>query len=80
MTGNEPIETCDLLALVGAGITIAPEECLRPWLETGELVPILTTFAPVYKGFYLYYPSRRQLAPKMRALIDHVRRSRSPSG
>jgi len=61
------------LAVAGAGITIAPEECLRPWIETGELVAILTDFAPVYPGFYLYYPSRRHLAPKLRALIDHVR-------
>lgn len=68
------------LALAGAGITIAPEECLRPWLATGELVPILTKFAPAYPGFYLYYPGRRQLAPKMRALVDYVRRNRSPSG
>ena len=64
------------LALVGAGITIAPEECLRPWLEKGELVAILTDFAPVYPGFYLYYPSRRHLAPKLGALIDHVRNYR----
>jgi DNA-binding transcriptional LysR family regulator len=64
------------LALVGAGITIAPEECLRPWIENGELVAILADFAPVYPGFYLYYPSRRHLAPKLRALIDHVRNHR----
>lgn len=62
------------LAVAGAGVTIAPEECLRPWIETGELTPILTEFAPVYPGFYLYYPNRRHLAQKLRALIDHVRR------
>lgn len=65
------------LALAGAGITIAPEECLRPWLDTGELVPLLANFAPAYRGFYLYYPSRRHLAPKLRALIDHVRTHRA---
>jgi DNA-binding transcriptional LysR family regulator len=64
------------LALVGAGITIAPEECLRPWIDSGELVAILADFAPGYPGFYLYYPSRRHLAPKLRALIDHVRNHR----
>lgn len=65
------------LALAGAGITIAPEDCLRPWLNTGELVPLLADFAPTYPGFYLYYPSRRNLAPKLSALIDHVRKHRS---
>lgn len=64
------------LAVAGAGITIAPEDCLRPWLDTGELVPLLADFAPAYSGFYLFYPSRRNLAPKLRALIDHVRAHR----
>jgi DNA-binding transcriptional LysR family regulator len=61
------------LTLAGAGITIAPEDCLRPWLDTGELVGVLTDFAPTYPGFFIYYPSRRHVAPKLRALIDHVR-------
>lgn len=65
------------LALAGAGITIAPEDCLRPWLETGELVPLLANFAPAYPGFYLYYPSRKNLAPKLNALINHVRKNRT---
>jgi DNA-binding transcriptional LysR family regulator len=61
------------LALAGGGITIAPEDCLRPWLDSGELVPLLAKFAPEYSGFYLYYPSRRHLAPKLSALIEHVK-------
>lgn len=64
------------LALAGAGITFAVEECLRPWLASGALRPILTDFCPPYSGFYLYYPSRRNLAPKLRALVDHVRKHR----
>lgn len=31
---------------------------------------------PRFAGFYLYYPSRRNTAPKLRALIDHVQRFR----
>jgi len=65
------------LAIAGGGITFAVEECFRPWLESGELVPLLTDFCPPYPGFYLYYPSRRNLAPKLRALVDHVRNYRS---
>ena len=61
------------LTVAGTGITIAPEECLQPWLTNGQLVAILADFAPVYPGFYLYYPNRRNLAPKLRALIDHTR-------
>lgn len=64
------------LAVAGAGITFAVEECLRPWLKTGALVPLLSEFCPPYPGFFLYYPSRRNQAPKLRALIDHVREQR----
>lgn len=62
------------LAAAGAGITFGMEESFRPWLERGELVPVLEDFCPRFAGFYLYYPSRRNVAPKLRALVDHLRR------
>ncbi|TPM35650.1 LysR family transcriptional regulator [Mesorhizobium sp. B2-3-4] len=62
------------LAVAGAGITFGMERSFRPWLERGELVPLLEAYCPSFAGFYLYYPSRRNLAPKLRALVDHVRR------
>lgn len=70
------------LAVAGAGITFGMEESFRPWIERGELVPILEDFCPHFAGFYLYYPSRRNVAPKLRALVDHLRRidQRSPRG
>lgn len=62
------------LALAGAGITCGLEESFRPFLETGQLVAVLEEFCPPFAGFYLYYPNRRNMAPKLRALVDHVRR------
>lgn len=62
------------LAVAGAGITFGMEESFRPWIERGELVPVLEDYCPRFAGFYLYYPSRRNVAPKLRALIDHLRR------
>lgn len=62
------------LAVAGAGITFGIEESFRPFVERGELVPVLESFCPRFAGFYLYYPSRRHMAPKLRALIDHLRR------
>ncbi len=62
------------LALAGAGITCGLEESFRPFLETGRLVAVLEEFCPPFAGFYLYYPNRRNMAPKLRALVDHVRR------
>lgn len=61
-------------ALSGAGITFATRETFRPYIERGELVPLLEAFLPRFAGFYLYYPNRRNMAPKLRALVDHVRR------
>lgn len=61
------------LAIAGAGITFGMEESFRPAIERGELVPILEAYCPRFAGFYLYYPSRRNLAPKLRALIEHAR-------
>ena len=62
------------LACTGAGITCGLEETFRPYLDRGDLVPVLEGFCPPFPGFFLYYPSRRHMAPKLRALIDHVKR------
>ena len=61
------------LALSGAGITFGMEESFLPWLRRGELEAVLEDYCARFPGFYLYYPSRRNLAPKLRALIDHLR-------
>jgi DNA-binding transcriptional LysR family regulator len=63
-------------ALSGAGVTFMTEETVRSYVEAGELVSLLEEFLPPFPGFYLYYPQRRNVAPKLRALIDHVRRWR----
>jgi DNA-binding transcriptional LysR family regulator len=60
-------------ALAGGGITFALEENFRPHLESGELVPLLEDFLPPFPGFFLYFPQNRNMAPKLRALINHVR-------
>ncbi len=64
-------------ALAGGGITFALEETFRPYVEGGELVPLLGDFLPPFPGFFLYFPQRRNMALKLRALIDHVRHSGS---
>lgn len=64
------------LALAGAGLTFGLEETFRPSIARGELVPLLEAYCLPFAGFYLYYPSRRNLAPKLRALIDHVKAAR----
>jgi DNA-binding transcriptional LysR family regulator len=36
-------------------------------------VQVLEPFAPMTPGVFLYYPSRHQMMPKLRAFIDHVK-------
>jgi DNA-binding transcriptional LysR family regulator len=67
-------------ALAGGGLTFATEENLRPFLESGELLPLLQDFLPPFPGFFLYFPQRRNMAPKMAALVEHVRRWRERPG
>lgn len=59
-------------AIAGAGITFGLEESFRPFIARGELVPLLEAYCPPFPGFFLYFPDRRHLAPKLRALVDHV--------
>lgn len=63
-------------ALAGGGITFAPEETFRPYVEAGRLVSLLEDFLLPFPGFSLYFPQRRNMAPKMRALIEHIRQWR----
>lgn len=60
-------------ALADGGITFAPEECFLPWLVSGALVPVLLDYVQAFPGFFLYYPSRHNPPPKLRALVAHVR-------
>lgn len=60
-------------ALAGAGITFAPAETFRDHIEAGRLVPMLEDFSPPFPGFFLYFPQRRNMPAKLRALVDHVR-------
>jgi DNA-binding transcriptional LysR family regulator len=82
---NPQITTNDMWVMVrtavaGGGLTFGMEETFRPYIQRGELVPLLERYCPPFAGFYLYFPDRRNLAPKLRALISHVRHSGSPPG
>ena len=78
----ETITTTDMalminLAVAGAGVSFGMEDTFCPAFARGDLVPILEEFCPRFPGFYLYYPSRRDMAPKLKALVEHVRGSRA---
>lgn len=75
---NPRITTNDMWVMVrtacaGGGLTFGMEELFKPYLARGELVTLLDAYLPPFPGFFLYFPDRRNLPPKLRALINHVR-------
>jgi DNA-binding transcriptional LysR family regulator len=69
---NEP-DVATRAALDGVGIAFLFGHQARPLIEAGRLVRFLEEWTPPFPGFYLYYPSRRQTPPALRAFIDFVR-------
>jgi DNA-binding transcriptional LysR family regulator len=67
-------------AIEGIGLAQLPEPMAAEGLKTGKLVQVLETYAPVMPGVFLYYPSRRQILPKLRAFIDHVKSRAAEDG
>jgi len=57
----------------GLGIIYSAEEAVKAKVREGSLEIILEKFAAASAGFYLYYPERAQVLPKLRAFIDHIR-------
>ena len=60
-------------AVEGMGLGQVPEPTAAGPLQAGKLVQVLEPFAPMTPGVFLYYPSRHQMMPKLRAFIDHVK-------
>ena len=60
-------------ALEGLGLAQVPQPLAAAGLRSGELVEVLEAYAPVRPGVFLCYPGRRQIMPKLRAFIDHVK-------
>jgi DNA-binding transcriptional LysR family regulator len=60
-------------AVEGVGLAQVPAPLATGAIATGKLVRVLDKFAPMTPGVFLYYPGHRQIMPKLRAFIDHVK-------
>ena len=91
VNGNEAVEVIvsgpfianDMPTMLGAaveglGLAQVPGPIAADAVKAGKLVRVLEPFAPMAPGVFLYYPGGRQMMPKLRAFIDHVK-SRSDS-
>jgi DNA-binding transcriptional LysR family regulator len=72
---TDPVFARDL-ALAGVGIAYVFEPLVRSDLRSGNLRQVLPQTAITEPGLFLYFPRRAAEAPKLRALIDAVKRLR----
>src|SRR6185503_12660182 len=67
-------------AVEGLGLIQGPPIFIVTDLAEGRLVTVLDQWAPTpATGFFLYYPSRRQMRPALKALVDFLRDERPSS-
>jgi len=60
-------------AIRGVGLAQAPGPLAKAPIAEGRLQALLTPFAVAAPGVFLYYPGKRQVLPKLRAFIEHVK-------
>ncbi|MBZ9982073.1 MULTISPECIES: LysR family transcriptional regulator [unclassified Mesorhizobium] len=60
-------------AIQGVGLAQVPGPLTEAPIADGRLQALLTPFAVTTPGVFLYYPDRRQVLPKLRAFIEHVK-------
>jgi DNA-binding transcriptional LysR family regulator len=57
----------------GAGLAFVFHQRVREDIAEGRLVRVLEDWCDPFDGFYIYYPSRRQMRPALRAFVDFFR-------
>ncbi len=60
-------------AIQGAGLAQAPGPLVRAPIADGKLESVLDDHAVTTPGVFLYHPGKRQMLPKLRAFIDHIK-------
>ena len=91
--GNRPIEvsvagpliahdfpTLLAAALEGVGLAQVPEPVAKAAISEHRLRHLLASFAATTPGVFLYHSGRREILPKLRAFIDHVKRAAVVNG
>jgi len=60
-------------AIEGVGLAQVPGPVARAPIADGRLQALLMPFAVTTSGVFLYHPGRRQVLPKLRAFIEHLK-------
>jgi len=76
VSGPLVVDDVDLMlqaAVDGVGLAYTTVEHAAAQLAGGKLLRVLADWCPPFPGFYLYYPSRRQLPAALAALVETLR-------
>jgi DNA-binding transcriptional LysR family regulator len=60
-------------AIRGVGMAQVPGPLVRAPIADGKLESVLDDLAIMTPGVFLYHPGKRQMLPKLRAFIDHIK-------
>ncbi|RKH08810.1 LysR family transcriptional regulator [Corallococcus sp. CA047B] len=66
------------LAEAGLGLCYVPESQVAMQLKEGTLRLVLEEYAASVPGLFLYFPSRAQVSPALRAFLEHAREVMGP--
>lgn len=64
-------------AQAGTGLAYNIGVVVEPLIRQGLLETCLETFMPTSPGFFIFFPSRKQMLPKLRAFVDYWQQSTS---
>lgn len=65
-------DTCCAMALAHQGVVLQPGFLVAEHLAAGTLVELMPGYHSIELGIYAVYPTRKHVAPKVRALIDFL--------
>ena len=60
-------------ALSGLGIAYVPDDIVASHLVSGRLELVLDDWSPMFDGYFLYYPSRRQNLAAFQIIVEALR-------
>lgn len=61
-------------ALEGIGLAYVFEDMVSAHVSEKRLVRVLDKYCPQIPGYFLYYPSRKNLAPKLQVLVEFLKK------
>lgn len=73
LTFNSSLAMVDA-AISGLGIAYVPESLVLEALASGQLAQMLDDWSPLFSGYYLYYPSRKQHSPAFAVVVEALKR------